>query len=170
MSFVATVRVDSEPGGKKFQGVWLEREDGERWVIQYRPRACWTPFEGRSVQATGHTYFPPGQAISAVHFEVLRLEVLQPSPEDALVAVGPELERVGQFQQVSGQPGSKSEGSSWLEFSANDGSDFLVYNPSAAESAEGEVVVKGREVQRSPFTAHMGGTWLCVLDVKQGVQ
>lgn len=35
----ATVRIDPAPGGKQFQGVWLELEGGARWVIAYRARA-----------------------------------------------------------------------------------------------------------------------------------
>ena len=110
--FAATVRIDAEAGSKQFQGVWLERADGEQWVIDYRPRDCWLPLENLQVKAVGNTYMPPGQAISATHFRVSMLEVIDPAPEARLVAVGPEETMTGTLQAAAGEAGSKSEGSS----------------------------------------------------------
>lgn len=69
----ATVRVDAQPAGKKFQGVWLELADGARWVIDYRPRLPWRSFADREVLVTGGCYEPFGQAITAPHVRVDRM-------------------------------------------------------------------------------------------------
>ena len=164
--FTATVRIDAEPGGKKFQGVWLERDDGEQWVIDYRPRDCWRPLEGLQVHAIGSTYMPHGQAISATHFEVSMLQVIDPAPEAQLVAVGPEQTMTGTLQTAAGAAGSKSEGSSWQVFKSDDGPSWALYNPSALGTTAGSVTLTGRTVELSPYSAHRAGPQLCVLTVK----
>ena len=164
--FAATVRIDAEAGSKQFQGVWLERADGEQWVIDYRPRDCWLPLENLQVKAVGNTYMPPGQAISATHFRVSMLEVIDPAPEARLVAVGPEETMTGTLQAAAGEAGSKSEGSSWLVFKSDSGSSWTLYNPSALGTATGSVTLTGRMVQLSPYSAHAAGPQLCVLRVQ----
>lgn len=164
--FTATVRIDAQPGGKRFQGVWLERDDGERWVIDYRPRDCWRPLEDLQVHAIGSTYTPPGQAITATHFEVSMLTVIDPSPEARLVAVGPEKTLSGTVLTESGSAGSKSEGSSWLVFRSEDGVSRTLYNPSMLGTLTGSVTLTGRSVELSPYAAHIAGPQLCILTVR----
>lgn len=164
--FVATLRIDAQPGGKQFQGVWLERDDGERWVIDYRPRACWRPLEGLRVSAVGSTYMPPGQAIYATHFEVSMLQVVDPTPEAQLVAIGPEQTMTGTLQTATGSAGSKSAGSSWLVFKSDAGTSWTLYNPSALDVTTGSITLTGRMVERSPYSAHTTGPQLCVLSAQ----
>lgn len=164
--FTATVRIDPRPGGKKLQGVWLEREDGERWVIDYRPRDCWLPLQDIAVTATGERYEPQGQAISAPHFRVSVLRVLKVTPEAGLVAVGEEQTLTGTLLTAAGEPGSKSEGSTWTEFKDADGPVWPLYNPSALGELTGAVTLTVREVELSPFSAHIGGPQLCILDAR----
>ncbi len=164
--FTATVRIDAEPGAKRLQAVWLERADGSQWVIDYRPRACWRPLEGATVTATGSVYTPQGQAISAIHFRVDALRATELTPELGLVAVGPEQTLTGTLLNAVGEAGTKSEGSGWTEFRDNDGPTWPLYNPSALGELTGAVTLTVREVELSPFSAHIGGPQLCILDAR----
>ena len=169
--FTATVRVDPSPGGKKAQPVWLEREDGERWIAAYRPDDCWQALDGQTMQVEGERYEPLGQALSAPHIRVRSLHTPEPRPEDTLVQVGPEQTWTGRVVTEQGAPGSKSEGSEWLVFrpdgDATGHNHLIVFNPSAvAEMAGAPVEVTGRVVEVSPFSAHVAGLRLCVLSAK----
>ena len=166
IEFTATVRIDARPGGKKFQGVWLERPDGEKWVIDYRPRDCWKPMEGLTVTARGQTYAPEGQAISATHFKVEELRLVTLTAEATLVAVGEEWTLTGTLLTTAGEVGSKSEGSTWTEFKSADGPIWPLYNPSALDGLTGGITLTGREVELSPFSAHIGGPQLCILNAR----
>ncbi len=166
LEFAATVRIDPRPSGKQLQGVWLERADGTRWVIDYRPRDCWRPLEGAAVTATGERYEPQGQALSAPHFRVSSLQVTTVTPEAGLVAVGPEQVLTGSLLTSAGEPGTKSEGSSWVEFRDADGPIWPLYNPSALGNLTGAVTLTVREVELSPFSAHIGGPQLCILNAR----
>jgi hypothetical protein len=63
--------IDRVPGGKRFQGVWLETASG-RYVITYRPHARYFPFVEKRVAVTGYVeHIPPHvQSIGATHFVV----------------------------------------------------------------------------------------------------
>jgi hypothetical protein len=153
--FEAVVRIDAEPGGKRFQGVWLERSDGERWVIAYRPLGIWADFEGKTVKVTGETYRPEGQAISATHFRVSTLRFEHDAPSDGLVAVGPQVELSGKIVERHGTPGSKMAKGSWTAFVTDDTS-YVVENSADVTVSDIPVEVKGRVVELSPYVAHMG--------------
>jgi len=168
-TFEATLTVDPAPGYKHFQGVWLERTDGDRWVIDYRARDCWTPFDRHRVRITGERYTPMGQAIDAVHFRVERLEVVDPTSFTSLVSVGPEKTLSGRVQQVTGEPGTKMEGDSWLVFTTGDGTAHQLFNPSVvSDRVDAEVSITGRSVERSPYATHMPGPTLCIGSVRDG--
>jgi hypothetical protein len=113
----AILRIDPEPGAKKFQGVWLVRDDGSKLVIDYRARQLWTWFADREVLVTGGCYEPFGQAIMAKHYRVERMR-----PAKAQPGVGPYLEigpaelLRGEFAVVTAPPGSKLAGSSRVVF------------------------------------------------------
>ncbi|MBW1878903.1 MAG: hypothetical protein JRI25_12375 [Deltaproteobacteria bacterium] len=162
-AFEAKLTVDPEPGYKHFQGVWLEREDGDRWVIDYRARDCWTPFDGHRVRVVGEQYQPEGQAIGAIHFRVETLEVLDPMSMTSLVSVGPEKALTGRMARVSGEPGTKMEGSSYLVFTASDGTGYQLINPTAVSDHVGtQVSITARPVERSPYSTHMPGPTLWI--------
>src|SRR5262249_47884244 len=75
----AIVRIDAQPGGKKFQGVWLEFADDKRWLVDYRANELWKPFADREVLVTGYCWAPDprAQAIQATHFHVERMTFVQ---------------------------------------------------------------------------------------------
>lgn len=164
-AFEAVVRVDEKPGGKRFQGVWLERADGPRLLISYRADGCWTPFAGEKVRVTGAAYTPEGQAIGAEHFRVATMELVDRTKPIRFVSVGAERELTGKFGLGQGAPGSKMADSTWDVFSA-DGSSYQIANPSLIGELSGHPAkVKAREVVRTPFSAHMGGRVLWLVSV-----
>lgn len=166
--FEAVVRVDAKPGGKKFQGVWLERADGERWVVAYRPEAWLRVFEDQKVRVIGETYEPPGQRISATHFRITTLRTVERG-RGPLLAVGPEQTFTGNFKRVAGGAGTKSEGSSWWTFVAADGATHEIEGtPEKAEIVEGKAVtITARRVEPDmSYTARRGAeSWLWVVRV-----
>lgn len=164
-AFEATVAIDSKPGGKRFQGVWLKKDDGGRLLIEYRALGCWTPFDGHRVKVTGKSYTPKGQAIMAAHFTVSTLEIVDPSKPVAFTHVGPIQTIDGQFSTAEGSVGSKMEGSTWAVFTGG-GMSYQIANPARIKTAaNGPAEVVARAVTRSPFTAHMPGPMLWLLDV-----
>ena len=166
LEFSATVRIDPRSSSKRLQGVWLERADGTRWLIDYRARDCWRPLEDIAVTTIGERYEPQGQAISAPHFRVSMLQVLTVTPEATVVAVGPEQVMTGTLQTSAGAPGTKSEGSTWMVFQNADGPSGPLYNPSALGSLTGAVTLTVREVELSPFSTHIGGPQFCILNAR----
>src|SRR5262245_48072387 len=76
----ATLRVDPAPGPKHFQGVWLEVENGKRFVIDYWARSLWRGFDGSEVIVKGDCYEPFGEAINATHFRVDEMKFAMPMP------------------------------------------------------------------------------------------
>lgn len=166
--FNAVVRIDAQPGGKKFQGVWLERDDGERWVAAYRPEPWLKEFEGRRVRVTGWVYQPQGQAISATHFriETLRLAGPEAAADAQVVAVLAERRLSGTFQNRVGEPGTKLTGESYGVFAADDGVVYLLANDPEDGRPGRAASVRARVVELSPYVAHRGGTYLWVLKVE----
>ncbi len=166
----AVIRVDEKPGGKKFQGVWLELANGERWVVAYRPEEWLRGFEGRTVRVTGVTYQPFGQAINATHYRIATLEVSgRQGGMGPWFAVGPELTLTGTFARTTGAPGTKAEGSTWWMFVTSDGAEFEVEGSAVEKLEEGVAVqVVGRKVEPDmSYRARRGGDALWVLKVEK---
>jgi hypothetical protein len=150
----AVVRIDAQPGGKKFQGVWLELADGQRWVVDYRPREVWRGFEGAEVLFSGHCYRPFGQAISATHFEVERMRFAAPGRgHGPLVEIGAEETLKGALELEGYPPGSKRAGSQDWHFRVDGGDRFRVWGGIDGDVASGPVVVKARRVEIDPTWA-----------------
>lgn len=164
--FAAVVRVDAKPGGKKFQGVWLERDDGERWVVAYRAEPWLVAFEGRRVDVTGAVYQPTGQAILATHFRIETLRLAGPESDAEFVAALAELRLSGTFKERVGESGTKLEGERYRVFEADDGAVYLLANYPERGEPGVAATVRARVVELSPYTAHRGGTYLWVLDVR----
>ena len=167
-AFEAVLQIEAKPGEKRLQGVWLERADGQRWIIAYRAEPCWRPFAGRRVRARGETYQPEGQAVLATHFRVRALELVDPKAEPMaeLIALGDEQVLSGSFQQMTWPAGSKLEGESQLVFERSDGTRYFLSGvPQAAPAAGQRVEVRAREATPSPYMAHPGGPHLFVLEV-----
>jgi len=161
-SLSVKVAIDAEPSGKKFQGVWLVRDDGERWLVAYRPLPLWKIYEGVAVNITGAVYQPDGQSISATHFRVDTLSIRDPQAIIDPRSFGPEQTFEGQFESESGSPGSKSEGSTWTVFRVQGGLRYEIMNPVAVDRTA--TSIRARTVERSPFVAHRGGPALWLVD------
>jgi hypothetical protein len=160
------LRIDAKSRSKRFQGVWLEQGDGTRLLLSYRADGCWTAFEDRAVQANGASYQPGGQSIDAPHFRVDTLSLSSEDPSALYVGLGPEQELKGEFTWATQAPGSKRGGEQWLLFQGD--RSYEIANPEKAErfATETSVIVKGRSVTRSPYSAHAAGPVLWVLSVR----
>jgi len=122
-----TLRVAPEQNATRFYGVWLERQDGSRWVIDYRARALWKWFADREVLITGECYAPEGHAIRATHFRVLTLRPVEPKLGlGPYLLIGPEQEFRGEVTSIAAPPGSKLAGSSRTVFKADDGTTYNI--------------------------------------------
>lgn len=80
--FEATVRIDAQPGGKQFQGVWLDRDGGTTYLVAYRPQPELAALEGQRVEVAGRRKYPGPmtQHVQADHFE---LDHIAAVPSDA---------------------------------------------------------------------------------------
>jgi hypothetical protein len=165
-AFDAKIAIDAQPGGKKFQGVWLERDDGERWVVAYRPLGWLRAFEGERVHVTGERYQPHGQAIAGTHFRIATLRVVDPSLGAMFVEAGPERTYLGAFVELVGDPGTKGEGERYHVFDAEGEDRFLLANVPEDLVVGRPVTVKARTMAYSPFVAHRGGPMLWILEVE----
>jgi hypothetical protein len=165
----ATVRIDSEPGGKKFQGVWLEFAADQRWVIDYRPRALWKPFEGHEVLVTGGCYRPFGQAISAPHFRVDRMRFVAPKRGHALILeLGPETMMKGTFVLHQFPAGSKRADAPMVMFRDDSGTDFIIAGASEDVPAVGTAarITARAVVPDLSYMAQTSGPNIWILDVR----
>lgn len=162
----ATVRIDAEPGSKRFQGVWLEFADGARWVIDYRAREPWRSFQDREVLVTGGCYEPLGQAIMATHFRVDRMRLVDPvRGRQPYLEVGPEQLLHGELVIESAPTGSKLAGTSALTFRVEDGTRYPVTGDGALTPA-GPVAVRARVLLADlTYAARTGDSDLWILDV-----
>lgn len=165
--FEAKVVIDPSPGAKKFQGVWLERDDGQRWLIDYRARPYWTPFAEARVEVSGARYMPDGQAVTAVHFRLDTLRIVEPTPDHHLVRLGPKRQLTGRFVEVVGGPGTKSEARTMTLFAA-DGVRYFLANHEETFQGSGTATV--RETALSPFVAHLMGPRLWVVSFEPGTE
>lgn len=162
----ATVEIDAEPGGKKFQGVWLAMGGDTRWVVSYRAEPWLREFEGQRVHARGRIYSPQGQAIRATHFRLEHMRVIDPQAKiSTFVEVGPERTLTGVMRQDIGAAGTKSEGERWHVFDSETDGRFLLANTPDDIVLEQRIAVRARSIVYSPFVAHRGGPTLWVLDV-----
>jgi hypothetical protein len=161
----AILRIDAEPGGKRFQGVWLEFASGARWVIDYRPRLPWRGFEGREVLVTGRCYAPVGQAIGATHFRVETLRVADAARgAQPYVEVGPEQRRHGELVVVNAPAGSKLAGTASLMFRDSDGEMWPTL--SDAQLQPGPAIVRARVlVADMAYVARSGSADLWIADL-----
>jgi hypothetical protein len=166
-SFTATLRIDQASSAKKFQGVWLARDDGDRWLIAYRPWGYWTPFADQRVTVTGATYTPRGQAVSATHFRVHSLR-LAPGADAPWTELGPERTLRGTLSVERGASGSKMAEETWITFSREGGGGYQLANSIEVAGLLGAPVeLVAREITRSPFVAHMPGPALWVLSIER---
>jgi hypothetical protein len=115
--FRATLRIDAEPGPRRFQGVWLEHGD-KRYLVDYRARELWTVFDGLAVDVKGHCFQPFGEAVGATHFAIATLAVADRTQSRRFHAIGPEETLTGSFVTETGTPGTKREGSTLAYFEA----------------------------------------------------
>jgi hypothetical protein len=162
-----TLEIDGKPGGKKFQGVWIIADNEVRHVISYRADPWWRPFEGLQVEARGHSFAPRGQAISAAHFRVEQLEVIDPSPDDRLVSIAAERELTGAFTIYTWPEGAKLEGETTTVFRTDDGAQYWLSGvPDPAPALHRPVRITAREVEPSPFMARPGGPYLWVIEAR----
>ena len=167
LAFGATLSIDEQPGGKRFQGVWLDGDDGVRRVIAYRADPWWQPFDGRRVEVEGTPYEPRGQAIMAAHFRVEALRVVEPSTEVALVSITGERELFGSFFEATWPKGTKLAGETRTVFRSEDGETYELYRlPEPHPPLDRPVRVSARLVELSPFVAHVGGMHLWVIAVE----
>jgi hypothetical protein len=160
----AIVRIDGAPGGKKFQGVWLELGD-VHFVVDYRARQLWKWFADREVLVTGGCYRPFGQAINAPHFEVEHLRIAEPRRGvGPYFSIGPEEWLTGEFVDVAAPAGSKLAGSTRAMFRTGAGNEYPVLGeklPGAGTPAR----VRARKLEPDmSYVARSGGPDLWVVD------
>jgi hypothetical protein len=168
----AIVRIDAEPGGKKFQGVWLEFSDDKRFVIDYRANGLWKPFEDREVIVTGHCWAPDprAQAISSTHFHVATMRMVKPERgHGPILEIGPELALRGEFRQQSFPAGSKLAGSSEIRFTVDGGFDYGIQGANVQPTTMNtQVLAIARSVEPDlTYTAQTGGPQLWIVDVRE---
>ena len=163
----AKVDIDDKPGGKRFQGVWLVTEDGNRHVISYRADPWWKDFEGRTVDVTGTPYMPRGQAIMADHFRVKQMTVVEPTVDDPLIMITDERELEGKFTFYEWPKKTKLSGSKALVFEGTTGRRYwLTERPRPDPPIDEPVKIKARIVEPSNFVARPGGPYLWVVEVE----
>ena len=168
ITFEAIVRVDSEPGSKKLQAVWLERTDGERWIVAYRAEPWLVPFADKAVEVTGGRYIPGGQAVRATHFRVDSLRVTDDKDAGLFESLGAEQTMTGRFAEQVGTVGAKDEGERYPTFTSDAGTSYELANRPDALALGTKVKVRAREMQYSKFAAHRGGPMVWVIDIDDG--
>lgn len=163
----ATLKIDPKPGGKRFQGVWLEAAGGGRLLIDYRANEWWRPFEGKLVEARGEPYVPRGQAIMADHFRVHELHIVEPTVDDALISVHAAEDLTGTFTQYSWPKQTKLAGTKATVFVSDDGTQFwLSQKPDPMPQLDTPVRITARRVEPSNFIARPGGPYLWVISAE----
>lgn len=166
----AIVRIDEQPGAKRFQGVWLEFAPDRRWVIDYRARELWKSFVNREVIVTGQCYRPFGQAISSTHFRVDRMRFVKPERgRGPILELGPEHLLRGKFGERKYAPGSKRADSPDPAFIDDAGKTFVIAGASESIPALGTPArVLVREViPDMSWMAQGDGDKIWLLDVRR---
>jgi hypothetical protein len=124
-TLTGVLTIDPISMGKRFQGTWLRTGDTD-YVITYRARARYLPFQGKRVVVTGEAY-RPGPNVQHIQAEHLRIETIEladgetphsPPPEGVLpppvVTNRAELGEVTKWAVVIGQPEDvQSDGDMW---------------------------------------------------------
>jgi hypothetical protein len=113
--FEAILDMDRLEGGKRFQGTWLEKPNGERLLVSYRLVPEYFRFVEKRVLVTGDPYRPGAheQHIDATHFTVKSIDLApgetpydpppQELPPPPLVTKRAELEtRLDRWIEVQG--------------------------------------------------------------------
>lgn len=158
MERTAIVRVDAEPGGKRFQGVWLDFGNDTRWVIAYRPHDIWKQFADTQVVVTGHCYTPFGQAIHATHFHVDTMRPVDRKDARRFLAVHPERLVRGEVVVAEAEVGSKAALSTLHQFREDGGATWWVAGSDARLTVGRRITAQVREVEISmSWTATVGG-------------
>jgi hypothetical protein len=164
--YLATVRIDAAPSGKKFQGVWLEHGPEKRWVIDYRPTEIWRSFENEAVIVTGHCYEPRGQAINKPHFKVATMRFARP-PNRAVPyrSLGPEQLLRGAFTEHVWPAGTRRAGDVERQFQADDGTSYGLAG-GAERKGNDPVAITARVLEPDPtYAATTGEPQLFVIAV-----
>ncbi len=169
-SFEGTIRVpDEEPPGKRklFRGAWIERDGGERWVIDYAPDSPYRALRDRRVRVEGEIYEPKDQALVAKHFRVRSMLVVGKDATDApLVRVGEQRHLLGLFSEITYPPRTKLAGEKETVFVDAGGANYhLAHMPEGRPALGARAAVEAYEVEPSPFVARVGGRYLWVLEV-----
>ncbi|HEY5927096.1 MAG TPA: hypothetical protein VIV11_35655 [Kofleriaceae bacterium] len=161
-----TLRLEPNQSATRFYGVWLEKPDGTRWVVDYRARALWTWFADREVVVTGECYDPVGHAIRATHFRILSLRPANPARgHGPYLAMGPEQVLRGSVASIGAPPGSKLAGSSRTVFRADDGTTYNIVGEHVPELL-GPGTVRGRVLEPDmSYHARTDGPDLWIVDV-----
>ncbi len=169
----ATVRIDAQPGGKKFQGVWLELPGTSevlprsgRWVIDYRATEIWRSFEDADVIVTGEHYQPFGQAINSPHYKVATMRFARPPSRTVpLRSIGPEKVLRGAFVEHVWPPGTRHAGDVERSFTTDDGATYGLAAGSA-DPKTGPAAITCRDVEPDPaYAADTGGPKVFVIRV-----
>ncbi len=154
--FTATVERDDA------NHTWLVRQDGQRWRVDEDDGALWSAFAGRRVELSGARVDGPA---GETRFRVDRLTT---SDEDAVWReLGPARRRKGTISIAAGEPGSKMADETWPIFTpASGGPSYQLANHVELAGLVGRPVeLRARTITRSPFTAHMPGPTLWVLEL-----
>ncbi len=150
--------------GKIFSGALLERDDGEKWVIDYNPESPFRVFRDRRVRLEGHRYRPESQALINPHVRVSTLTLVGDVPTDlAWIRVGPERCVTGSFRVHTWPPGTKLAGEPQRTFVV----DHTQYSLASALGTQAPVdvaiTVIAREVEPAPlYAARPGGPHLWI--------
>ncbi|MBA2538388.1 MAG: hypothetical protein H0V17_02030 [Deltaproteobacteria bacterium] len=163
--YLATVRIDAAPTGKKFQGVWLELGAQKRWVIDYRPTEIWRSFENEAVIVTGHCYEPRGQAFNQPHFKVATMRFARaPSRAVPYRSLGPEQLLRGAFVEHVWPAGTRRAGDVERQFRADDISYGLAGG--AERTSSDPVAITARLLEPDPtYSATTGAPVVFVIAV-----
>lgn len=156
----AVVRIDPAPGGKRFQGVWLELPNGKRWVVDYRAHGLWRAFENQTVVVTGSCYVPAGQAVMATHFKVAHMKfAATPTKSVPFLEIGAEELMDGMFVERTWPVGSKLSGTQEIVFRRDPAPGEYIIAGSHAQIPDAGTTarIRARQIKPDPTYAAMPG-------------
>jgi hypothetical protein len=168
-SFEGIVRVAEEPkehSGKRFLGAWIERDGGERWVIDYSYETPYHELRDRRVRVDGETWLPEGQAVLAKHFRVRSMVPIGKDPSAPLVRIGARRTVRGRFEMKTFPKDTKLEGESMRVFVDEAGTThYLAHLPSGPPPMGVPVTLDAHDVEPSPYIQRVGGPYLWVREI-----